>query len=117
MTRQSISQAGFMFSEFIKQGAVNMFSRRGFLRIGGLSISTVGIVNNLFSQNPGKQQSKLENMVAGIKPPTSEDYEARQENARRLMSTHKIDALFLIGSPDMQYFTGMSTWVSERTTG
>jgi len=94
-----------------------MFSRRGFLRIGGLSISTVGIVNNLFSQNPGKQQSKLENMVAGIKPPTSEDYEARQENARRLMSTHKIDALFLIGSPDMQYFTGMSTWVSERTTG
>ncbi|MFH0991171.1 MAG: Xaa-Pro peptidase family protein [bacterium] len=94
-----------------------MVTRRSFLKIGGLSVSTIGFVDQVLGQQTPQQQARLENMVKDVKPLTPEDYEARRDQAGRLMKKQKIDGLFLISSPDMLYFTNMSTWVSERTTG
>jgi len=94
-----------------------MVSRRNFLTIGGLSAASQGFVSRLIAQTTQEQPSRLQNMVAGVKPLGPEDYEARQEKAREFMTKHQVDGLFLIGSPDMRYFTGISSGVSERTTG
>jgi len=94
-----------------------MVSRRSFMMLGGLSISATGFVGRLFSRSTQQAQPRLQNMVAGVKPLTPADFASRQENARRLMAKHQMDALFLIGSPDMRYFTSVTSGVSERTTG
>jgi len=92
-------------------------SRRKFLQIGGLSISTFGFTDILFSRSQASGQSQLKNMVAGVKPLTPEDYEKRMEKAQRLLAEHKIDALFLSGSTNLIYFTNVSWGRSERTFG
>ncbi|MBM4161082.1 MAG: aminopeptidase P family protein [Ignavibacteria bacterium] len=94
-----------------------MVSRRGFLKIGGLSISSVGFVNSLFASQQDLQESKLSNMVSGVKPLEPEDYAARHEHARRLMAEHKLDGVFISGGTDMQYFTKANWFISERTFG
>lgn len=94
-----------------------MVSRRGFLKIGGLSISAFGFVNSLFSNTLQSQQSKLSNMVAGVKPLGPEDYESRLEKARRLMAEQKLDGLFISGGSDLMYFTNVNWFISERTFG
>jgi Xaa-Pro dipeptidase len=97
------------------QGGV-MVSRRIFLTVGGLSVSSFGFVSKLWGAQ-GQTENRLQNMVSGVKPLAPEDYQARQEKARQLMAKHQIDGLFLIGSPDMRYFTNINAGVSERTTG
>jgi len=92
-------------------------SRRKFLQIGGLSISTFGFTDILFSRSQASGKSQLKNMVSGVKPLTSEDYEKRLEKAQRLLAEHKIDALFLSGSTNLTYFTNVSWGRSERTFG
>ena len=92
-----------------------MISRRHFLKIGGLSVSLSGFVRNLFSQNAPQASAKLENMVAGVKPLGPDDYEARLDKARRLMTENKIDALLLTGGINLTYFTTVSWGTSERT--
>jgi Xaa-Pro dipeptidase len=94
-----------------------MFSRRSFLKVGGLSISAMGFVSNLFSNTKLFSQEKLENMVAGVKPLTPEDYEARVERAQRLMAENNLDGLFLTGGSDLLYFTKVNWFLSERTFG
>lgn len=94
-----------------------LLSRRKFLKISGLSISTLGFTNSLFSFSKQTVESQLKNMVAGVKPLTLEDYKKRLEKAKRLMAEHKIDALFLSGSTNLVYFTNVSWRRSERTFG
>jgi Xaa-Pro dipeptidase len=94
-----------------------MVSRRHFLKIGGLSISTFGFVNRLFSAPRPMQEKKLENMVAGVKPLSTQDFEARIEKAQRLMAAQSIDGLFVTGGSDLVYFTNVNWFVSERTFG
>lgn len=94
-----------------------MPSRRDFLKLGGLSISTFGFVNSAFSSTSFLQQTKLENMVAGVKPLSLRDYEARVEKAQSLMAAHNIDGLFVSGGSDLVYFTNVSWFLSERTFG
>jgi len=62
-------------------------------------------------QLEGEKGKKYRNR---IRPIAKEEYEARQENARRLMRHHDIDALFLEGSISLRYFTGVSWERSER---
>jgi Xaa-Pro dipeptidase len=93
------------------------FSRREFLRIGGLSIATYGFANDLFSSQEKSEKSELKNMVSDVKPLTLEDYQSRLEKAKRLLAEHNLDALFLTGSTDLVYFTNVSWWRSERTFG
>jgi Xaa-Pro dipeptidase len=56
-------------------------------------------------------------MVGDVKPLTAEDYAVRLEKARRLMAENKLDGLFLEGGINLQYFTKVNWWRSERTFG
>jgi len=94
-----------------------MFSRRNFLKVGGLSISAAGLVNSLFTNTSEAQEAKLQNMVSGVKPLAPEDYEERLEQARKLMAKSKMDALFVSGGSDLGYFTNVNWFLSERTFG
>lgn len=93
------------------------FSRREFLKIGGLSIATYGFINNAFSCPETSGTSELKNMVSDVKPLTPEDYQKRIEKAKRLLAEHNMDALFLTGSTNLIYFSNVSWWRSERTFG
>jgi Xaa-Pro dipeptidase len=94
-----------------------MISRRHFIKTGGLVVSLSGFVQNFFSQTKPAVQAKLENMTAGVKPLSPEDYEARVAKAQKLMADHKIDGLLLTGGANLVYFTTVRWGVSERTFG
>jgi len=94
-----------------------MFSRRDFLKIGGLSITTFGFGSSLVSCASPALESKLTDMTAGVEPLTLQDYAKRQEKAGRLMAQHNLDALLLTGSTDLKYFTSVEWGRSERTFG
>jgi len=49
-----------------------------------------------------------------IHPIGADEYQARQERARRLMKENKIDAIFVEGGTSLVYFTGLHWWLSER---
>jgi Xaa-Pro dipeptidase len=93
------------------------FSRREFLKIGGLSIASYGFVANLFSSQDTSVKLELKNMLSDVKPLTTEDYQKRIEKAKHLLAEHKMDALFLTGSTNLIYFTNVRWWRSERTFG
>jgi Xaa-Pro dipeptidase len=93
-----------------------MISRRHFIKTGGLVVSLSGFVQNFFSQtNIGWPE--FENLTAGVKPLSPEDYEARVAKAQKLMADHKIDGLLLTGGVNLVYFTTVRWGVSERTFG
>ena len=56
-------------------------------------------------------------MVSGVEPLTAADYENRIIKAQKLMVEHKIDGLFLSGSPNLTYFTNIQWGRSERIFG
>lgn len=95
-------------------------TRRKFIKVGGLSITTLGFTSTLFSRFSSVQEStqaELSNMVKGVKPLTPGDYEQRLNKAQQLMAQHKIDGLFLSGSTNLLYFTNVGWGRSERTFG
>jgi Xaa-Pro dipeptidase len=92
-------------------------SRRKFIKVGGLSITTLGFTGTLFSSPQESAQAELSNMIKGVKPLTPEDYEQRLDKARQLMARHKIDGIFLSGSTNLLYFTNVGWGRSERTFG
>jgi len=92
-------------------------TRRDFLKIGGLSITAAGLTKDLFSSPNQQTQSTLKNMVSGVNPLTAADYENRIAKAQKLMIEHKIDGLFLSGSPNLTYFTNIQWGRSERIFG
>jgi Xaa-Pro dipeptidase len=94
-----------------------MISRRSFLKVGGLTVSAAGIVSEMLSRPAFAQDTKLQNMVTGVKPIAPEDYEERLEQARKIMAKNKMDALFVSGGSDMGYFSPVNWFISERTFG
>ncbi len=92
-----------------------MIHRRDFLKISGLSIALPANARWIPAQ--GAAGAKLENLTAGVKPLGQEDYAERQERARRLMTANKLDAVFLPGGVNLNYFTTVSWGSSERTFG
>ncbi len=94
-----------------------MISRRHFLKIGGLTVAASGWVTKALAGSAQDRASRLTNIVADVKPLTAEDYAARLEKARKLLAEHRIDALFLEGGVNLQYFTGVNWWRSERAFG
>jgi Xaa-Pro dipeptidase len=92
-------------------------SRRHFLQMGGLSLAALGLPRNLGAQAPEPKATALQSLTTGVKPLEPADFEARQEKAARLMAKLGLDALFLIGSPDLGYFMKTNAGVSERPTG
>jgi len=49
-----------------------------------------------------------------IRPIAADEFQARQEQARRLMKDNAIDAIFVEGGTSLAYFTGLQWWLSER---
>lgn len=94
-----------------------MITRRHFLKIGGLTVAASGWVMKALGGAARTQASTLSNMVGDVKPLTAEDYAVRLEKARRLMAENKLDGLFLEGGINLQYFTKVNWWRSERTFG
>jgi Xaa-Pro aminopeptidase len=94
-----------------------MITRRRFLKIGGLTVAASGWVSKGLGASRAAQTRSLQNMVADVKHLTAEDFAARLEKARRIMAENKLDALFLEGGMNLQYFTQVNWWRSERTFG
>ncbi len=94
-----------------------MITRRHFLKVGGLTIAASSWLSRLLEGSAGEETASLQNMIADVKPLTAEDYAARIEKARRLIAENKLDALFLEGGTNLQYFTKVNWWRSERTFG
>jgi len=94
-----------------------MITRRHFLKIGGLTVAASGWISKMLGASPQAQAGPLRNLVADVKPLTADDYSARLEKARRLMAEYKLDGLFLEGGTNLQYFTKVNWWRSERTFG
>ncbi|MEZ5285904.1 MAG: Xaa-Pro peptidase family protein, partial [Vicinamibacterales bacterium] len=53
-------------------------------------------------------------MTDGVVPISGEERRQRVEKAQRLMSEHRLDAIFLEGGSSMYYFTGVRWGLSER---
>lgn len=92
-------------------------TRRKFLKVGGLSVTTFGLADSLFLSGRPSASPELKNMVKGVKPLTPSDYENRRERAKQLMARHNIAGLFLSGSTNLRYFTNVNWGRSERTFG
>jgi Xaa-Pro dipeptidase len=93
--------------------------RRHFIKTGSLSLALTGIVPAFL--NACKQikpdQSELSDLTSGVVPLNNTDYLRRQERARRLLAENNMDALWIEGGTNMQYFFDVSWWMSERVFG
>ncbi|MBI2678362.1 MAG: aminopeptidase P family protein [Candidatus Koribacter versatilis] len=58
--------------------------------------------------------ARLKSRKSEAKPITKEERAQRLERARELMRQNKLDAVFLTGGTSLQYFSGISWWLSER---
>ncbi len=99
------------------KGGEMSITRRSFLKIGGLSISTFGLTDVLFSTQKEAFQPKLRNLASEVKPLTPGDFQKRLEKAQKLLAELKIDGLFLTGSTNLVYFTNVNWGRSERIFG
>ncbi len=99
-------------------------TRRSFIKTGTISLAALGLPRLAGAgtapaagpSGPALPQ-ELKNLVTGIEPLTAEDYAARQEKARRLLSSNGLDAVFIGGGTNLLYFTKVGWWLSERVFG
>jgi Xaa-Pro dipeptidase len=97
-----------------------MISRRRFVQLGSMSGAVLGVSS--FAQagveNPQPPLppsiSALKSMKEQAKPITVEERRERQEKARRLMESNRIDALLLMEGTSLDYFAGIRWWGGER---
>ncbi|RUO47246.1 X-Pro dipeptidase [Pseudidiomarina aquimaris] len=59
----------------------------------------------------------LSDMTTDVSPITLEEYQQRVTKAQRLMRKHEIDAVYLNAGTNLEYFTGLSWYPSERLVG
>lgn len=60
---------------------------------------------------------QLTDMTADVAPISLEEYQARVAKAQQLMQTHGIDAMYLNAGTNLEYFTGLKWYASERLVG
>ncbi len=69
----------------------------------------------------GTQQEKaldaLNDMTANVRPISLEEYQLRVAKAQRLMREKDIDAVYLNAGTNLEYFTGLRWYPSERLVG
>ena len=97
-------------------------TRRSFIKTGTISLAALGLPRLAGAAPAGGPSGpalpqELKNLVTGIEPLTAEDYAARQEKARRLLSANRLDAVFIGGGTNLLYFTKVGWWLSERVFG
>ncbi|MBE92700.1 MAG: X-Pro dipeptidase [Idiomarina sp.] len=61
--------------------------------------------------------SALENMTAGVQPIALEEYQQRVARAQALMQEQGISAMYLNAGTNLEYFTGLKWYPSERLVG
>ena len=57
---------------------------------------------------------ELEDMTLNVQPITLEEYQARVDKAQTLMRAKGIDAMYLNAGTNLEYFTGLKWYPSER---
>jgi Xaa-Pro dipeptidase len=93
-------------------------TRRSFISKSGLTIASFGLLPQLLDQKGLlKVEKQILSLTANVKPLADEEYLQRIEKARRTMHANGIDALFITGETDLQYFTKVNWWQSERLFG
>jgi len=95
-----------------------MITRRGFLQAGTIAAgSTIAPAVSLMAEGKSSLPSSiaaLKSMKSEAKPITRQEYLQRQENARRLMQSNRLDAILLMEGTSLSYFTGIRWWGAER---
>jgi Xaa-Pro dipeptidase len=97
-----------------------MISRRHFVQLGSMSGAVLGVSS--FAQGGAEESqsalppsiSALKSMKEQAKPITLDERRERQEKARHLMESNRIDALLLMEGTSLDYFTGIQWWGGER---
>jgi Xaa-Pro dipeptidase len=115
--------AGLSFSNLSSlESGDFMISRRRFLEASGVAAGVAAASHSLLASTADdKQDSSLPPSIARLKsrqseatPITREERHERQERARKLMSENALDALVLMESTSLRYFTGIRWWGGER---
>ena len=98
-----------------------MPSRRRFLQTAGIAAGTGLAATSFLGATEEGQPVSLPTSIAELKslrhqavPISPEERVARLENARRFMAANKLDAILLMESTSLNYFTGMRWWGGER---
>jgi Xaa-Pro aminopeptidase len=97
-----------------------MFSRRRFLRLGGVAAATVASPALIHAAEETKCPAlppsieNLKSLREQAKPITTEERAARQEKARVLMKANDLHAILLTEGASLTYYTGMRWWGGER---
>jgi Xaa-Pro dipeptidase len=97
-----------------------MISRRHFIQLGSMSGVVLGVSSFAHGGVEESQSalppsiSALKSMKEQAKPITLDERRERQEKARRLMESNRIDALLLMEGTSLDYFTGIRWWGGER---
>jgi len=93
--------------------------RRSFIKTGSIAFAATGVVPAFLqacqTSQPG--ENILSDITAGVVPLNDADFMARQEKAKRLMLENNMDALWIEGGTNMQYFFDVRWWMSERVFG
>ena len=76
-------------------------------------MSTVGIG----TATPEQALEALSDMTGALVPIDISEYDARIKKAQAYMQSHNIDAIYLNAGSNLQYFTGMQWYASERMVG
>lgn len=95
------------------------YDRRSFVKTGGLSLAFSGLVPGFVQScsREGAETSILEDLTRDVQPTIDQDYIDRQEKVRGGMADLNIDALWIEGGINLQYFFDVSWWTSERVFG
>jgi Xaa-Pro dipeptidase len=108
----------FAYYFFLISFGGRMISRRRFVQLGAMSGAVLGATSLAAVE---EAQSPLPPSIAGLKsmtdqakPITLGERNERQQKARRLMVSDRIDALLLMEGTSLNYFTGIRWWGGER---
>jgi Xaa-Pro dipeptidase len=88
--------------------------RRHFLKATAAGTFSPLVLTQAIPQTGLEDDPKKQAVRSRIKPITREERLDRQENARRLMREHHIDALLCEGGTTLTYYTGVTWGRSER---
>ena len=95
-----------------------MISRRRLLQLGTIGGAALGSAPLMAIDQPCSAVpasiANLKSMKNQATPITKEERAARQEQARRLMTEQRINAIILAEGTSLNYFTGIRWWGSER---
>ena len=96
-----------------------MTSRRSFIKKSGTASLAVGLGINGVLGNPKNNSTytAADDLTKGLPELVDGDYISRQNTARKWLNKLNIDALFVEGGVNMNYFMDTSWWMSERIFG